>query len=155
MGYQQLLHASQKLDMLRKSACHPSRPSPALCLMASSVTATETRGADMRIRPCVPHPVQLQAPVSVREIAVNHAIPDCNIQLHLDILVTDKDKKRVLNGVTIPFENRWQVFTEAWEQKLLKYRPVADTMWEKSYMMVQVLIAGSLGAWDPSNRSVL
>lgn len=65
-------------------------------------------------------------------------------------------KMPLMINVTIPFKKRWQAFAEAQEWTLLKYRPLAETLREKGHnVTVQVLIIGPLGAWDPSNKSIL
>ncbi|XP_019337816.1 uncharacterized protein LOC109281909 [Alligator mississippiensis] len=96
-------------------------------------------------------------PAAAGEISVNCTIPGCESQMRPNIVIMNEEaKKVVIMDVTIPFENRHQAFTNAQARKQEKYTLLADTLRGHGYnVMVDMLIVGTLGAWDPSNESVL
>ncbi|XP_059575830.1 uncharacterized protein T26G10.4-like [Alligator mississippiensis] len=96
-------------------------------------------------------------PAAAGQVSVNRTVPGCESQMRPDIVITDEEAKKItIVDVTIPFENRRQAFTDARARKREKYAPLADTLRGRGYdVTVDALIVGTLGAWDPSNESVL
>ncbi len=58
--------------------------------------------------------------------------------------------------VTIPFENRPESLEAARTAKEEKYAPLVATL-EKKYgrVLVEAVVVGALGSWDPRNKTVM
>ncbi|KAL1415299.1 hypothetical protein MTO96_029570 [Rhipicephalus appendiculatus] len=71
-------------------------------------------------------------------------------------LVLVRSEEAMVIDVACPFENTPEAFSNARNDKVAKYQPVADYL-RRRYQRVTVaaVIVGALGAWDPANDRVL
>ena len=71
--------------------------------------------------------------------------------------MVDHSKKRaIIIDVACPFESSSDAFRKARDSKRTKYDGIKTNLESKGYTVVlDALIVGSLGAWDPLNAAVL
>ncbi|KAL1478374.1 hypothetical protein MTO96_000298 [Rhipicephalus appendiculatus] len=71
-------------------------------------------------------------------------------------LVLVRGEEALILDVACPFENTPEAFSNARNDKMAKYEPVAAYL-RRRYQRVTVgaVIVGALGAWDPANDRVL
>ncbi|KAL1486368.1 hypothetical protein MTO96_047001 [Rhipicephalus appendiculatus] len=71
-------------------------------------------------------------------------------------LVLVRGEEAIILDVACPFENTPEAFSNARNDKVAKYEPVAAYL-RRRYQRVTVaaVIVGALGAWDPANDRVL
>ncbi|KAL1481680.1 hypothetical protein MTO96_034304 [Rhipicephalus appendiculatus] len=71
-------------------------------------------------------------------------------------LVLVRGEEAIILDVACPFENTPEAFSNARNDKVAKYEPVAVYL-RRRYQRVTVaaVIVGALGAWDPANDHVL
>eukprot|EP00117_Sycon_ciliatum_P030945 scpid47705/ scgid24297/ Retrovirus-related Pol polyprotein from type-2 retrotransposable element R2DM; Retrovirus-related Pol polyprotein from type II retrotransposable element R2DM; Protease; Reverse transcriptase; Endonuclease len=90
---------------------------------------------------------------------LDQKLPDCPIDLRVDLQVIDPDKKvATLVDVGMPFENGSDAFSRVRQRKEEKYKCLADWLrQEKGFtdVFVGAFVIGSLGGYDPDNETVL
>ncbi|XP_014382576.1 protocadherin gamma-A4-like [Alligator sinensis] len=96
-------------------------------------------------------------PAAAGEISVNRRVLGCKSQMRPTIMTMNEEaKKIIIVDTTIPSENQHQAFTDAPAHKRRKYSTLANIIRAHGYdVMVDVLIVGTLRAWDPSNECIL
>lgn len=71
-------------------------------------------------------------------------------------LVLEKDGHILILDVTCPFDDGIEKFNNFRHQKIEKYKPFVDIFCRKfKSAVVEAVIVGSLGSWDPKNDRVL
>ena len=90
-------------------------------------------------------------------LSVEKAVPDFPGRLLPDIVIRDQvQMKAVIVDVCCPFENRYMALEQARQRKKDKYAPLADHLRGLGYTVIlDALVVGSLGCWDPANDKVL
>ena len=78
-------------------------------------------------------------------------------RLRPDIVITNEQEKRIIIcDITVAFENRYDAFTRARQEKISKYEPIIEQYRDKGWTALQdAIVVGSLGSWDPANERTL
>ncbi|KAG8174129.1 hypothetical protein JTE90_028359 [Oedothorax gibbosus] len=79
-----------------------------------------------------------------------------NNRLRPDLVLTKGDPEALILDITVPYENRYQAFENARNEKSRKYAAIAALL-AKDFKKVSVeaIIVGALGSWDPANDAIL
>ncbi|KAG8173755.1 hypothetical protein JTE90_023245 [Oedothorax gibbosus] len=79
-----------------------------------------------------------------------------NDRLRPDLVLTKGSQEALILDITVPYENRYQAFENARNEKSRKYAAIASLL-AKDFKKVSVaaIIVGALGSWDPANDAVL
>lgn len=91
------------------------------------------------------------------EIRVNQTMRQSNSRVRPDIVITDHQKRKItILDVACPFENGQNAFETTRALKIAKYTPEANEMRTLGYEVVlDAIIVGALGTWDPANDTLL
>jgi hypothetical protein len=71
-------------------------------------------------------------------------------------LVLTKGNEALIIDVTVPYENRPEVFTTARQAKINKYASVVESLKGRfQKVTVDPVVVGQCGSWDPQNDKLL
>ncbi|KAK3917034.1 hypothetical protein KUF71_026046, partial [Frankliniella fusca] len=94
---------------------------------------------------------------STKNLRIERAVPEADSRLMPDLVVIDNDRKlAIIVDVACPFDNRQDAFLEKRNEKISKYTPICNILKTKGYRaIVDAVLVGSLGSWDPANFQAL
>ncbi|KAE8740563.1 hypothetical protein FOCC_FOCC013927 [Frankliniella occidentalis] len=94
---------------------------------------------------------------STENLRVERAVPEADSRLMPDLVVINNERKlAVIIDVACPFDARREALIAKRKEKIDKYTPLCNTLKAKGYRaIVDAIIVGSLGSWDPANFQAL
>ncbi|KAK3908767.1 Retrovirus-related Pol polyprotein from type-1 retrotransposable element R2 [Frankliniella fusca] len=112
-----------------------------------------SRASNNRHRSVIKHLVM--AMQSTRNLRVEKTVPGVNSRDKPDlVIINTSSKQAVIIDVACPFENRYEALERKRIEKVQKYLPLAEALQQQGFeTVVDAVVVGSLGSWDPSNES--
>lgn len=89
------------------------------------------------------------------EMTVNKQFEDTGLRPDI-VTINRRTNTAWVLDITVPFENTYQAFQDARDNKRTKYQPVVEILQKRGYTTaVDAVIVGCLGSWDPENDDPL